>query len=432
MNQQLAVHVLEAPRALVQPIAPRWLAVVALTALGAGAWLGPSVALAPDLKQSDVAFRLAALAALPLPAILLQWLSLPVHGPARRWLGESAVAQVDRTLAFSWRALLVALAFPLGMALASLWYRPGPMVHNPILLAALLSALAQVLAHGLGAMALLMALGAMAGTAKDLWQLMSGGGAFGPAEAAPLLYAPAAALVAALVPVAVLSAVWGARASLLTVPMLIAALGLAAAAMVPALRSVRRAVAPLLHTALLRVEAAHQTPFAEQLVLPAAPMWLTWTAGQHPAARWLSLAWGRQRPTSLAATAGLAGLGALWATPQALPAALLALGATVGLYSAVRAAVLDAEPALQCAQWLGAAPKELRIGQQKLAIALAAPALLAGLAGWMAALGAAIGAALGWLLLQWPAQRWPVLRDRAVWPRLALLAYGAALAAVGS
>ncbi len=421
-----------APPALVQPIAPRWLAAVAVAAVGAGLWLGQSVATAPQIKQSDVAFRLAALAALPLPAILLQWLSLPVQGPARRWMGEAAGAQVDRTLAFSWRALLAALAFPLGLALAALGSPQGAPAHDAILKAALLSGLAQVLAHGLGAMALLMALGAMAGSTKDLWQTMSGGGAFGPAQAAPLLYAPAAALVAALVPVAALSAVWGARAELLSVPMLGAAVVLAALAMGQSVRAVRRAVAPLLHTALLQVEAAHQTPFAEQQILPQPPGWLTWTAAQHPAARWLSLAWGRQRPTSLASTAGLAVLGAVWATPQALPAALAGLGAAIGLYSAVRAAILDSEAALQCAHWLGASPTQLRAGQQKLAVALAAPALLAGLAGWVAAVGAVAGAGLGWLLLRWSLPRWPIPRDRTVWPRLALLAYGAALAAVGS
>lgn len=436
-NKPLAFSPLTAPRVLVEPLAPRWLWLVAGLALAAGASLAQSVAAAPEIKQADVAFRLAALAALPLPAILLQWLSLPVHGPARRWMGESAGLQVDRTLAYSRRALVAALAFPVGIASACLWSPVGSWDHNPLLLAALLSALAQVLAHGLGAIALLMALGAMAGSTKDLWQTMSGGGAFGPAEAAPLLYAPAAALVVALVPVAVLSAVWGARAQLLSVPVAAAVVVACAVAVAGALRGVRQGVAPLLHRALLKVEAAHQAPFAEQLLLPASPGWLNWTTPHHPAGRWLSLAWARQRPTSLAATGGLAVLGAVLATPQASATALAGLGASIGLYSAVRAAIQDGEPALGCAQWLGATPEQVHIGQQKLALALATPALLAGLAGWVAAVGAMLGAGLGWLLMGVPAQRlpapaWVVVGERTLWPRLALLVYGAALAMVGS
>jgi hypothetical protein len=88
---------------------------------------------------------------------------------------------------------------------------------------------------------------------------------------------------------------------------------------------------------------------------------------------------------------------------------------------------LDAEPALHAALWLGADPADLRRGQGKLAIALAAPALAAALAGWPAALGALVGAAGGWLLLHWRNGG-----ERTLWSRLALLLYGAALAAVGS
>ena len=413
-----------APKTLTEPLPLRWLLVLAALDLFAGVWLAQLVQAAAPARHSDAALRVAALAALPLPAVLLQWLTLPVHGPARRWMGESAEQTIARTLVFARRAMPVALAIPLGVALAAI---PAGDLQQPLIKAALLAALAQVLAYGLGAIALLLALGAMASGGKDLWQLLAGGGAFGPAQAAPLLYAPAGALVAALVPVAVLSAVWGARADLLGVPLLLALLAAAALAMHRSLAAVQRNLGPQLHSGLLRVEEAHSAPFAEQLLLPATPTWLNWSAQGDAAALWLSLSWGRQRPTSLAATLGLVALGALWAAPQASAWALGALGAAIGLYSALRTAVLDAEPALHAALWLGADPADLRRGQGKLAIALAAPALAAALAGWPAALGALVGAAGGWLLLHWRNGG-----ERTLWSRLALLLYGAALAAVGS
>lgn len=413
-----------APKTLTEPLPLRWLLILAALDLFAGIWLAQLVQAAAPVRHSDAALRVAALAALPLPAVLLQWLTLPVHGPARRWMGESAEQTVARTLAFARRAMPVALAIPLGVALAAI---PAGDLQQPLIKAALLAALAQVLAYGLGAMALLLALGAMASGGKDLWQLLAGGGAFGPAQAAPLLYAPAGALVAALVPVAVLSAVWGARADLLGVPLLLALLVAAAWAMHRGLAVVLRSLGPQLHSGLLRVEEAHSAPFAEQLLLPATPTWLTWSAQGDAAALWLGLSWGRQRPTSLAATLGLVALGALWAAPQASAWALAALGAAIGLYSALRTAVLDAEPALHAALWMGADPAELRRGQGKLAIALAAPAIAAAVAGWPAALGALIGAFGGWQLLHWRSGG-----ERTLWSRLALLLYGAALAAVGS
>jgi hypothetical protein len=378
-----------APQTLTEPLPLRWLLILAAVDLLAGLWLAQLVQAAAPARHSDAALRVAALAALPLPAVLLQWLTLPVHGPARRWMGESAEQTVGRTLAFARRALPVALAIPLGVALAAI---PAGDLQQPLIKAALLAALAQVLAYGLGAMALLLALGAMASGGKDLWQLLAGGGAFGPAQAAPLLYAPAGALVAALVPVAMLSAVWGARADLLGVPLLLGLLVAAALAVHRGLAGVQRSLGPQLHSGLLR-----------------------------------SLAWGRQRPTSLAATLGLVALGALWAAPQASAWALGALGAAIGLYSALRTVVIDTEPALHAALWLGADPGQLRQGQRQLAIALAAPAIAAAVAGWPAALGALVGAAGGWLLLHWRNGG-----ERIVWSRLALLLYGAALAAVGS
>ena len=413
-----------APQTLTEPLPLRWLLILAAVDLLAGLWLAQLVQAAAPARHSDAALRVAALAALPLPAVLLQWLTLPVHGPARRWMGESAEQTVGRTLAFARRALPVALAIPLGVALAAI---PAGDLQQPLIKAALLAALAQVLAYGLGAMALLLALGAMASGGKDLWQLLAGGGAFGPAQAAPLLYAPAGALVAALVPVAMLSAVWGARADLLGVPLLLGLLVAAALAVHRGLAGVQRSLGPQLHSGLLRVEEAHSAPFAEQLLLPPTPTWLAWSARGDSAALWLSLAWGRQRPTSLAATLGLVALGALWAAPQASAWALGALGAAIGLYSALRTVVIDTEPALHAALWLGADPGQLRQGQRQLAIALAAPAIAAAVAGWPAALGALVGAAGGWLLLHWRNGG-----ERIVWSRLALLLYGAALAAVGS
>lgn len=246
-----AVDRVRAPSALTAPVGLRWLLIVAGLDLIAGVWLAQLVQQAPPARHSDAALRVAALAALPLPAVLLQWLTLPVHGAARRWLGESAEQTVDRTLGFARRALWAALALPAGVALAAL---AAGELRQPLLQTALLAALAQVLAAGLGAMALLMALGAMASGGKDLWQTLSGGGAFGPAQAAPLLYAPAGALVTALVPVAVLTALWGARADLLGLPLLVTCLGLAALAMHRGVVALRRSVGPHLHTALLRVE----------------------------------------------------------------------------------------------------------------------------------------------------------------------------------
>jgi hypothetical protein len=410
---------MQPPPELVRPQPPALLAGLALLALALG-YADAQVLLATGLSlRSDVALKLAAVAALPLPLGLLGLLTTPRHAALRRMLGESAGALLDRSLGSArlWTGL--ALLVPVGMLAAS---RDPDVVR-----AAGLSLLVTTLAVLLGVGLLLAALRVVVASrieANKVWQSLTGGGAFGPAEAAPLLYAPAFALVGALVPAALLSALWGAAPDLLTLPVLATFTIVTLAIALGFARAQVHATRPLLQDALLAVEAAHATPFASHAPLPEPPGWLT--AGDRSAmAQWLGRAWTRRFPGSLL-TSGLLAALAAWLPPHPGPIRAAVLAATLALYGAVRAATLRDDGAFAAATWLGATPGQLHAGMLRLGLGLALPSLtglllvLAGAPILAILPGLLLGAALGLLLLR--------SLPHAGLSRLALLTFGAALA----
>lgn len=405
------------PPELVRPLPLPLLAGLALLAVALGVadaqvLLGTAISL-----RSDVALKLAAVAALPLPLGLLGLLTTPRHAALRRMLGESAGSLLDRSLHATRLWTAVALLVPAGML--------GASRDLDVVRAAGLAVLVTTLAVLLGIGLLLAALRVVVASrveANKVWQSLTGGGAFGPAEAAPLLYAPAFALVGALIPAALLSALWGAAPDLLTVPVLagftvvtlLIALGFA--------RSQVVATRPLLQDALLAVEAAHATPFASHAPLPEPPAWLT---DRTAMPLLLGRAWTRRFPGSLL-TSGLLAALAAWLPPHPGPLRAGLLAATLALYSAVRAATVRDDGAFAAAAWLGATPLQQRQGLLRLGTGLALPSLtglllvLAGAPVLAVLPGLLLGAALGLLLLRSVAY--------AGLGRVALLLYGASLA----
>ncbi len=411
-----------APAELVRPLHPALLAGLALVALALGLADAQVIASTHASLRSDIALKLAAVAALPLPLVLLGLLTTPRHAVLRRMLGEPAEALLHQALRHAALWTAVAWLVPAGMLLASR--------DLDVMRAAGLAVLGIGLASSLGVALLLAALRSIAaaaarhGEAGKLWQSLAGGGAFGPAEAAPLLYAPAFALVGAMVPPALLSAFWGAAPDLLTVPALAIFSTVTLAMALGFARVQVRATRPILQDALLAVEAVHATPFAHNVPLPEPPTWLT--QGQPDGAlQLLARAWTRRWPGSLLASGLLAALAA-WLPPRSDPWRVALLAASLALYSTVRAAAVQDDGAYGAAAWLGADPRKLRQALTKLGIGLSLPSL-AGLllvaagAPVLAVLaGLAVGTFLGLLLLH--LRPWPQL-----W-RVALLTYGAALA----
>lgn len=338
-------------------------------ALAGEAGLGQAAARA----ASDRALQLAVVASLVLPVLALQALTTPVHAAARRWLGQDAVAQVRTAIAETARWLACLLLAPAAMV-AVAWWTEDPA--DVCLRAGLLMAVAQLGVWTAAQVALLLALGWIARGTRHSWQALSGGGTFGPAEAAPLLYAPAAGLVVGLVPAFVLAAVWGARDSALSVAAAVAAVVLLLIAAPWTVGRVLAQVKPHLHHGLLAVEAAHATPFAEGRLLPPLQPWLR-PASRPPAAAWMALAWSRHHPASPWLTAGLVGL-AWWAHGDSLPATAW-LAATIACHATARAATAAEGAAAAAAMWLGASPAAQRRALAKLASVL-------GAWGWLALL----------------------------------------------
>jgi len=417
------------PLRLTRAAAPVTHALLALAALGVGLALGRVLALEAPRLRPDVALRLAALAALPLPLGLLRLLTTPPHAAARRFLGEPAPELLARSLRTALLWLLEGLLIPLGMlAACRLW----PDASEDLLRGAALTALALLLAAGLGTAALLLALRTVARGPSGLWSSLTGGGAFGPAAAAPLLYAPAFALVAALVPPALLSAVWGAKAALLTPQvLLLSLLGAAVLAFVLALKEIEQA-RPHLQEALLAVEEAHAMPFAQSDQLPEPPRWLM--PGQPNALlHLLARSWMRDRPGSWLTTALLTLLAVVLVRRPAEPLALALVAASIAAYSFVRVLALERDPVHAAAFWLGAPPPDLQRAVLRLGLGLSLPALsllaLGLLTGSLLAvlLGCLAGLAIGLGCL-----RLPTPRLRSALPLLCLCAAGAAIALASS
>lgn len=413
--------------ALTQTIGRRGQILLALAALGAGWLFGHVLAWETPRQRPDVALRLCALAALPLPLALLRLLTTPPNAAVRRLLGEptSRLLQTSLRAVVAWLGL--GLLVPLGVVGSALVHSP---CRDDLLRAAAMMTVGVLLAAGLGTAALLAALRIIARPASALWTNLSGGGAFGPAEAAPLLYAPAMSLVAAMVPCALLSALWSAKAAWLTPEVLGASsLGAAALAALVARREVAEA-GPWLQQALLSVEEAHATPFAESQLLPQPPRWLL--GGSSDAVlTLLARAWVRARPGSWLATVGLVAVTALLARRPTPPAALCALAAALACYSTVRAVVCEQEAGHAAASWLGASAAQLRHALLRLGAGLGLPAVAAcvlasdGRGVPSVLVGVGCGVALGLTALAAVGQGFARLRQR-----LPIVALGALIAAM--
>lgn len=389
-------------------------------ALAAGLVVGWGAAgISPD-KLPDASLRLAAVLTLPLPIVLLQWLTTPALFSVRAWLGESGPAALRHGLHETARLGLWAAVAAIAAGAAALG---GGLDAAQALRLTTVLATSGCAVLAATAAALLLALRVVASGGNAAWTAVSGGANFGPQETAPLLYAPGFGWIAGLVPAAVLSAVWAARPELLSPAAQLAVLGGAVVLLLrlPAwgLQQVDAVASRALHVAA----AAHALPFAVAQLAPPVPGWLgadrsfvALVFGRWNGAPWLP-------PLGLAAALGLA-LGA--DTPGWLVAAL---AAAAGSWSPLRSLQLQGLQEDDAASWLGATAGQLTAERRSLAQRLAIGALpvlgLGAVGGqWLAAAaGTVLGAAFGIALV--------ALRPRRRAPQLALLLV-AALAVVAA
>ncbi len=402
---------------------PRWAPFAALLAFASlGLAMGNAVLRVPVEQVPDLTLRLAALLTAPLPLLVLQVVSTPPHAATRRMLGETAtqVLAASRRDVLRWTAVFAVA--PLAMGLQGLRTDAALLMH----VASVLGATVPLVA-GLSLAAMLHGLRVMARGKNAGWTAVSGGGAFGPAEAAPLLYLPAFALIGGLAPVAFLAAVWNARPEWLTptvwrfLPVVGALLGLRFAA-----RAVKHTRAHV-HAGLRAAEQAHASRFAQSDGLAEPPVWLTLGVPPEPL-RFLARAWHRRWPLSALATAALAAT-TFALIPSDAPAwTWFVTGCGFAFVAYSRVLSLDAEPAWHATRWLGVTVHARRHSATSLGFGLAVPVLLlAGISVWQrqgaTLLGLVAGIALGW---SWMANTWkrPVWIQRSAW-----LVYGAGLIA---
>lgn len=372
-------------------------------ALAAGAATGWGAAGLSVERLPDASLRIAAVVTLPLPVLLLGWLTTPQLFGVRAWLGEtgpSALAHARTEVLRLAVWCLLGAAACLGAAnLGGL-----PLASASQLAAALAMSTCSVL--GATTAAVLLALRVVASGGNAAWSAVSGGANFGPQETAPLLYAPGLGWIAGLVPVAVWSAVWAAQPALLTFGVQAAAVIAAAVLLWRLLDWGAREVEPVASRALQVAAAAHALPFAVAQVTPPPP------AGVGAEGSFVALVFARWH-------------GALWWTPPGLALALaLAVGpqtpawlvagmaAAAAAWSPLRSTQLLGLEEDACAQWLGASPATLRQERRALALRLAAGALALPLLGWptgqwlAAAAGTLLGAVVGVVLVGWRPVRW--------------------------
>ena len=360
--------------------------ILAFGAVLGGVACGLALLAAPEALRGQRTLVLGGLLALPGPLVALALLATPQALAVRRALGEPSSTTLTALRRPLLDVALASLCAPIGALLVAWAVQQGWLDAGGEAGATRAVSDLQRLAIGL----VLACSGAMAlGTTTVAWALqsigsgrtdrvaaMAGGGVYGPAFFAPLLYAPTFGYVGALLPLGIYSALWSALPTPLTWQQLLGPV--AAVVVVEAVVAARalRALGPAAHRAWLRVDEALATPFALDRNRPEPPAWL---AGHGPLGWLLGRAWVRRRPLPMAVPVGLALLlgGALGA--QGGDAAWLVLGAALGAAATLRAAAQAAdEPELaDAAALLGARPSALAAARTRLTLGLAAPAALA-------------------------------------------------------
>jgi hypothetical protein len=319
------------------------------------------------MDWSDRALRYSFLVAVWVPLILLFTMTRPPRRAMRAFLGQPAMRQVWGGI---WLPVTVVLAMT---AWGGYMLRFGATADVRRLWGLVL--LAFIGAWLLGSAANLRALQAMAKNETPWWAIVSGGGAFGPAYAAPLLYAPVGGLVAAMLPVAFLAAVWGARPDLLTVPRLIVTIAFFVVAEVAVFAAAWLRSKPFLHAALVRVDEAFQTRFARSELLPSPPNWLTGTS-PSPATAFAATVLHRRYPGALVNTslACVPLLLTFWDAERS-GVALIVIVAFAILWCSARVELMREDQALAAVRWLGSSDAAAESAWRALLVRSLVPAL---------------------------------------------------------
>lgn len=395
---------------LARPVAWGSVLLTAAVALAWGVLAGLTLANTSAGGRADRALSLAALTAFPTPLWLLGLLSTPPHAACRRMLGQDARQVLAAAVRSGAIIIATSATAPLALLAVAIW---RPEAAEDLQRCAALIACAAVGSGLWGLAALARALERIALGLQEAWRALAGGGVFGPAETAPLLYAPAFAFVIALLPAAAMAAAWGAGPDLLPPP---TAGAVALAALVVAGASARRSLTRLsqrAQAALLIVEQAHATPFAQAEAQPSLPAWFRPAAsGLSPAGAaglvFMGRSWIRRFPASAPATLALVAIAAAALRDAHNPLAVAAACLAIAAYSMTRAVDLDRlDPAVAGAsRWLGATTQMQRQMTHRLTLALVTPAAAALVLGattgaWAAAIaGTGAGGALASLLLR--------------------------------
>lgn len=371
-----------------------------LCALLAGALAGLGLLATPASMRADRALVLTGLLAVPAPLLVLLWLPSPPGAPLRRALGETTAARLAATRRLLLRGLLAMLGLPFGAGLVALWRPEAAADLQRFALCTLLGG-----AGGwLGATATCgWALASIGASRTDRFEKLAGGGVYGPALVAPMIYAPAVGYVLGMMPVGLLVAVWGGLKEPPSWSVLAQGATPALAAFAWLAHRSLAGLEPHVGRAWLRMEEALATPFAYDRSRPEPPSWLV---GSAALPRMLGRAWVRRHPLPIAAPVVQALLlGAL--LPAGSGSAAFALvGVAVGVVAATRGASLTAhEPALAAAAALaGATSGTFAAAQQRLDAGLTAPALLGAAvlawqgSWWAGPAGVALGVTAGVLL----------------------------------
>lgn len=351
-----------------------------LPALAAGALAGLGLAATEVGMRPDRALVLTGLLAVPAPLLVLLWLPSPPNAPLRRALGETVERRLRATVRLLLRALLASLGLPLGIGMVALLRPEQAADLERFALCALLGSAGALLG---GVATTAWALTAIGAARTDRFEKLAGGGVYGPALIAPLLYAPAIGYAAGMMPVGLLVATW---AGLPEPPgWQLLARGVTPVLAVYAWLALRglRSLQPHAATAWLRMEEALATPFAYDRSRPEPPSWL---AGPGALGQLLGRAWVRRHPLPAAAPLVTALGLALLLPRDSGDFAFAVIGVGVGALAATRGAAqaLREPEVAAAARFCGADPGALRSAEARLGDGLALPALLAALGlGWV-------------------------------------------------